>query len=229
MSTPAAKRRRADTASAVLRKPFHSPVIRKPNDPSSGPDGRSTQGPSKTPDAKNQVADDDVYSPSSPSVLARPPQPQAQAQALRQARSFGALRQNQTPKKVFSNSPLKFKTPVQSSAGKRKRASLETPESKGSAVANDDKPGASLLALVSVHRHTAQDAALKDLDRRLETVRQARRIEDTSGGNGRREEPIDQELRELVGKWKGACRTAAEELFDSVKDRVEKYVAATLA
>lgn len=229
MSTPAAKRRRADTANAVLRKPFHSPVIRKPNDPSSGPDGRPTEGPSKTPNAKNQVADDDVYSPSSPSVLARPPQAQAQAHALRQARSLGTLWQNQTPKKAFSHSPLNFKTPVQNSAAKRKRASLETPENKGSGVADDDKPGASLLALVTAHRHTAQDAALKDLDRRLETVRQARRIEDASGGNDRREEPIDQELRELVGKWKGACRTAAEELFDSVKDRVEKYVATILA
>lgn len=221
MSTPAAKRRRADTANAVLRKPFHSPVIRKPNDQSTASAGTSAEGTSKTPDAKSQLADDDVYSPSSPSVAARPPQ----AQTLRQARSFGALRQSQTPKKFSSAPPLKFRTPVQSGAAKRKRASRETPGTRGSAVEDDGKPGASLLALVSAHRHTAQDAALKDLDRRLETVRQARRIEDASGGDGRRGGRVDQELRELVGKWRGACRTAAEELFDSVKHRVEKYVA----
>lgn len=64
---------------------------------------------------------------------------------------------------------------------------------------------------------------LKDLDRQLDTVRQARRIEEASERK-RPGEPTDQELRDLVVKWKGASRLAAEELFPIVKERVEKYV-----
>lgn len=99
------------------------------------------------------------------------------------------------------------------------------------AAASDDNddggaaedPGGALLALVKAHRHTAQDAVLKDLDRKLETVRQAKRIE-VASDRERPGEAVDQALRDLVSKWKGASRMAAEELFEIVRERVAKYV-----
>lgn len=214
MSTPAAKRRRADAANAVLRKPFHSPVIRRPDDAD-----LEEKGASKTPNSKSP-ADADVYSPSSPSIPGRPPQPQAQN--LRPARSLNALRQCQTPNRPFFRAPLNVKTPVQHGAAKRKRSSVETPaaddDHKGE---DDDKPGSSLLVLVRAHRHAAQDATLRELEEKLETARQARRIEGNSAAHPP-DAPVDQELRELVCRWRSAARTAAEELYEVVRERVDK-------
>lgn len=103
----------------------------------------------------------------------------------------------------------------------------KTTEDAATAAADDDygdhHPGGALLALVKAHRHTAQDAVLKDLDRKLETVRQAKRIEVASEGE-RPGEAVDQELRDLVIKWRGASRMAAEELFEIVRERVAKCV-----
>lgn len=87
----------------------------------------------------------------------------------------------------------------------------------------DDHPGAAILALVRDHRHINDDAVLKDLERKVDMVRQARRIEDASKKE-RPGQPVDEELRELVGKWKAATRTAAEEVFVVVRERVAKYV-----
>lgn len=64
---------------------------------------------------------------------------------------------------------------------------------------------------------------LKDLERKVDMVRQARRIEEASEKE-RPGKPVDQELRELVEKWKAASRTAAEEVFVVVRERVAKYV-----
>lgn len=104
-----------------------------------------------------------------------------------------------------------------SSAVKQKRSTSRMLAGEDGA---DDQPGSGFLALIRAHRHTAQDAVLKDLDRKLETVRQAKRIEESSEKTcpGR---PIDQELRDLIVKWKAASRVAAEELFESVKERVD--------
>lgn len=47
----------------------------------------------------------------------------------------------------------------------------------------------------------------------VELVRQAARIEKSSESN--------EKLEELVRKWKGACRLAAEELFELIRVRVD--------
>lgn len=57
----------------------------------------------------------------------------------------------------------------------------------------------------------------------LETAEQARKIERES----RKRDPdgeMDGELVELIEKWRGASRLAAEELFGKVRDRVNRYV-----
>ena len=56
---------------------------------------------------------------------------------------------------------------------------------------------------------------LRELRAELDTVEQARKIES-------KEE--DEELVGLIGKWKGAARAAAEEVFKKVNDRVNRYV-----
>lgn len=199
MSTPAAKRRRLDAANVTLRKPFHSPLLRRPD----------AAGTSKSPEQTHSTAAEDVYSPSS----------SPSGRAIRPARSLGALRQ--TP--LGPSSPLNFKKPSQRSGVKR------TEPASGAAVeqddGNDDHPGGALLALVRAHRHTAQDAVLRDLDRKLGIVRQAKRIEEASEGE-RPGEAVDQELRDLVVKWKSASRMAADEVFEIVRERVAKYVRA---
>ena len=55
---------------------------------------------------------------------------------------------------------------------------------------------------------------LKELKAELDTVEQARKIET-------KEE--DEELVGLIEKWKGAARVAAEEVFEKVSDRVNRY------
>lgn len=212
MSTPAAKRRRVDAANVTLRKPFHSPLIRRPDD--------SGGGPSKTPEqpTTDEAPVEDTYSPStSPSA----------ASTIRPSPSLTALRQTPASQRP-SCPPLKFKSPVQRGGGVVKTSKVpKTTEDAAAAAAVDDDDGdhsgSALLALVKAHRHTAQDAVLKDLDRKLETVRQAKRIEVASEGE-RPGEAIDQELRDLVVKWKGASRMAAGELFEIVRERVAKYV-----
>lgn len=90
----------------------------------------------------------------------------------------------------------------------------------GGDVQDDDDDENPFAALVRAHRTTGQDAMIKDAGRRLETARQARRIEAASerrhpGG------PVDQELRDLVARWRGAARLAADELFGMVRGRVD--------
>ncbi|CAN8101633.1 unnamed protein product [Discula destructiva] len=115
---------------------------------------------------------------------------------------------------------------MQRTAGVKRKAVAAAPRTgtgtgTGDDVANDngDHPGAALLALVRDHRHITQDGALRAIDHNIELARQARRIEDASEV-ARPGQPVDQELRELVGKWRAAGRIAAEEVFEVVKERV---------
>jgi Swi5-dependent recombination DNA repair protein 1 len=62
---------------------------------------------------------------------------------------------------------------------------------------------------------------LREVKEELDAAEQARKIETES----RKKDPegeIDGELVELIEKWKGASRQAAEELFGKVRDRVNK-------
>lgn len=58
----------------------------------------------------------------------------------------------------------------------------------------------------------------------LDVVGQARKIEVDSEKKGGEGAEVDGELRELIRKWKGASRGAAEELFGGVRDRVNRCV-----
>lgn len=62
---------------------------------------------------------------------------------------------------------------------------------------------------------------LREIKEELDTAEQARKIEKDS----QKKDPdgeVDGELVELIEKWKGASRQAAEELFGKVRDRVNR-------
>lgn len=191
MSTPAAKRRRVDAANVTLRKPFQSPMIRRPN-------AEGTPGTSNTPDAvgsKRSIAENGT--PQTPLPKAK--------QRLGPSKSYEeALRHSPQPP---------------SSPQLKRKLSLHQPFNTGRQSTkadggDDDNP---FLALVTAHKKE-QEMVIKDLDQRLETVRQAKRIEAQSKDG----EEVDQELKDLVVKWKSASRQAAEELFEMVKGRVAR-------
>ncbi|KAL1879251.1 hypothetical protein Daus18300_001830 [Diaporthe australafricana] len=199
MNTPAAKRRRVEAANSTLKKPFHSPLLtRRPNTRDN-----STPGPSTTPEpSSTKRPSEDVYSPSSPSA---PQQPQA----LRSARSSASLRHSRPA------SPLNLSIPSGLPRLPAKRKS-----SGPSEIAAGPDDGNPFLALARAHKTAGRDAIVSDLDRRLGIVEQARKIEAASE-ESRSGEPVDQELRDLIAKWKAASRLAAEELFETVKERVD--------
>ncbi|KAG4437415.1 hypothetical protein IFR05_007097 [Cadophora sp. M221] len=62
---------------------------------------------------------------------------------------------------------------------------------------------------------------LREVKEELDTAEQARKIEADSHKKDTEGE-IDGELVELIEKWKGASRLAAEELFGKVRDRVNR-------
>lgn len=76
-----------------------------------------------------------------------------------------------------------------------------------------------------VRRQRELERELREVKERLECVEQAGKIERDSKGK----EVVDGELIELVGKWRGASRAAAEELFGKVRDRVNRYVSHILS
>tara|TARA_R110002060_G_scaffold53593_5_gene64241 strand:+ start:567 stop:866 length:300 start_codon:yes stop_codon:yes gene_type:complete len=62
---------------------------------------------------------------------------------------------------------------------------------------------------------------LREVKEELDTAEQARKIEADSQKRDS-DGDIDGELVELIEKWKGASRLAAEELFGKVRDRVNR-------
>jgi Swi5-dependent recombination DNA repair protein 1 len=69
-----------------------------------------------------------------------------------------------------------------------------------------------LYHLLKEERQLEQE--LRGLKSELDTVEQAEKIETKEK---------DEELAGLIEKWKGAARTAAEEVFERVNDRVNRY------
>ncbi|KAI9817157.1 MAG: hypothetical protein M1827_001269 [Pycnora praestabilis] len=84
------------------------------------------------------------------------------------------------------------------------------PKSISSAPSTLPKPPA-LITLLKTQRNL--ECELNSVRSTLETLEQARRIETSNE---------DSELVELIQKWKGASREAAEEMFAGVRDRVNR-------
>lgn len=141
------------------------------------------------------------------------------------------------PKTASSGSPDANSTPgsIDSTASRRREGPepAETPTKRpsgpprrkarvsygGNAAGNrHDEDDGGVLARMRTRRKEA-DEVIRAAERDLETAREAARIEAQSLAR-RPGEEIDAEMRELVEKWRAACRTAADELLGLIGDRV---------
>ncbi|KAK3945433.1 hypothetical protein QBC46DRAFT_433786 [Diplogelasinospora grovesii] len=194
-STPAAKRRRVEDANSTLRKPFRSPLINRPK-PATAATADSDVGPvTSTPSAGQR---DISRVPSTPSRLS--------SQLTR-----GPA--------VTSNS-LAF-TPVRKAEGSSS-SSIKTAAPSGRVGGGSSKSTSGSDDLLGRMNKAQKEmtAHLSEMQKELDLIRQAKRIEQSSqrkipGGE------VDGELRELIEKWKQASRQAADELFELIRGRVD--------
>ncbi|KAK3336455.1 hypothetical protein B0T19DRAFT_437217 [Cercophora scortea] len=189
-STPA-KRRRVELANSTLRKPFRSPMINRPK-----PDDDDAQ---QTGTAEPE-AEAETSTPSKPGLTP----------TLRRPRESIT---SATPTKPPSAAlPMRRVLPARSTFTASAARKTGNP-------AQHSSPADELLEQMRKTRNETS-THLREMQQRLDLVRQAKRIEEHS--NARRPgEPVDAELRELMEKWKMASRQAAEDVFELIKVRVE--------
>lgn len=186
MSTPAAKRRRIDTASQTLSKPFRSPF----------------KTPFKTP--------------------LKDAQPEGTINASTPGQNNIPLASKNTNSLLSNSAKTPSLPPPSSTSNRGPRSSKKTFTSPIAAAALNADPD--IAPMLRAQRELEKQ--LREVKEELDTAEQARKIEaeshkkDPHGG-------VDGELVELIVKWKGASRLAAEELFGKVRDRVNRYVVAT--
>ncbi|KAK0667356.1 hypothetical protein QBC41DRAFT_396081 [Cercophora samala] len=198
---PSAKRRRVDTANATLKKPFRSPMINRQAQQSPATSSVNATPTQASPSLSRSINTLSRPSASSSSSIPVTPSRPGNPSPLRPGTSSTARRPlllQRSFKPVSTPSPLKQRQ-------------------QGTTGLNNEGDG--LLQRIQ-RSHGELDQQMKKLEKELELVRQAKRIEEAS----RRKRPgeeVDAELRELVGRWKGASRLAAEELFEVVKGRVD--------
>lgn len=142
----------------------------------------------------------DAADPNSASSPAPTTAHDSTASSLQQSKSSPA-------KRTFAPAPSPF--------GFRKSA-RSTPKSPSVNVPNTDPD---MRPILKIQREL--EATLRELKEELDTIQQARKIENDSLKHGLDAE-IDGELKQLKEKWKTASRQAAEELFGGVKDRVNR-------
>ncbi|KAK4241576.1 hypothetical protein C8A03DRAFT_41059 [Achaetomium macrosporum] len=199
---PAAKRRRIEAANATLRKPFKSPLISRQQNQS------GTKTTLESPSASHSVP----ATVSTPQTSATPAPVRSQRHA---PPSAGASPLSTAPILPAGDTPeLKRSTNLNLSLSR----SLKATAGAASPGEHQDE-GSDLLHRILASQREMQ-SRLRETQKRLDLVRQARRIEQASFAK-RPGEPVDAELRELVEKWKRASRLAAEDLFGLIKERVE--------
>ncbi|KXH26822.1 DNA repair protein Dds20/Mei5 [Colletotrichum nymphaeae SA-01] len=232
MFTPAAKRRRVDAANETLRKPFRSPLVQR--DRGRGP------GPGPGPERTREVSTADAAAVEDPaaggnddcdSAAAATTDPAA-ASSPSSARGAAtttprhATEKFATPGKrgvsgTFTSTFTSTSTPtrrpfsVPRARGLQLTGASPSPlrttaatGSYGGAGARKTGPGLGFVGGGSKSEREAEG--------REEILRQAERIRGPVG-----EGETDEELVELIGKWRAASRIAAEEVFEGSKERVE--------
>ncbi|KAJ0303397.1 hypothetical protein COL516b_006400 [Colletotrichum fioriniae] len=207
MFTPAAKRRRVDAANETLRKPFRSPLVQRDRGRDSGP-GPERNGDGCTADAA--AADLAAEKPPGGSVIAICCDDddttacygevydawETGATAAATRRPFSVPRARGSQLTGASPSPLRT-TAATGSYGVSARKTGAGPGLGGGGGGGGSKNE-------------------REAEGREEILRQAERIRGAVGGG-----ETDEELVELIGKWRVASRIAAEEVFEGSKERVE--------
>ncbi len=174
MSTPAAKKRRVEAASATLKKPFRSPLLNRPKQDDA--DARQLESRPSTPLKDVASAEGDRAGEAAVTGIKDQTSPD---RVHKRVKSLAMLR---TPSQVSTNG-------------------------MGGLLARLDRE------LGSTAKQLRHD---KELVEQAEGIR--RESEKKRPG-----EEVDIELKELIEKWKGASRLAADEVFGFVKERVSGY------
>ncbi|KAK4040060.1 hypothetical protein C8A01DRAFT_35932 [Parachaetomium inaequale] len=211
---PAAKRRRIDAANATLRKPFRSPLIRQQDDgqPSSSESAQNSPSTSRAP----SVASFTPVTPATPAQARR-----AVGDAAAAAAAASPLSASPSLTTTASSTPglIKRSASLTSRPGRSSRATATTKPKHGGANSNNNTAEDDLLQQLQTSQRTLT-THLRTTQTKLDLVRQARQIEQAALAK-RPGEAVDAELRDMVAKWKGVSRLAAEELFRLIRGRVE--------
>ncbi|KAH8813287.1 hypothetical protein F5884DRAFT_788057 [Xylogone sp. PMI_703] len=130
--------------------------------------------------------------------------------------------QDATSPRVGTISSLQSSMPVTKTRYPQKipqgcKGQLLSPASGRNRVLDSQDP--EIASLISTQR--VLEKQLQELKNDLETAKQAKKIESESRLKHPGDE-IDQELVELIAKWRLASRQAAEELFGLARDRVNR-------
>ncbi|KAK1970604.1 hypothetical protein LY78DRAFT_652747 [Colletotrichum sublineola] len=197
MFTPAAKRRRADTANETLRKPFKSPMVRGREEKVAGPaaaENSTASSPRPQPGEATRADSDSGTSPGSSNTT-----PTAAA-----VRQWGAGTQVTTPARQ-TVTPTRRPFSVPRPQLHPEASPFITRSSLHGAASSVTKAGGSAPG----------NKTTREAEGREEILRQARRIRGGSEGE------TDEQLVQLIGKWRAASRMAAEEVFRASRGRVE--------
>ncbi|KAB5578689.1 hypothetical protein GE09DRAFT_558351 [Coniochaeta sp. 2T2.1] len=186
-SMPSAKRRRVDAATETLKKPFRSPMVKRPQAPT-GPGITASSPATPAPIKRQQVAD------------------------LSRLSTPSRIPDRRRPGPALSASTNRFVTPSKP-ATRHCPATPFSQKKPSSTLQGIDDKDAALLDKLQRRRREAE-LKTREVEKEVELIKQAARIE--SG-----KETTNEEMRALVRKWKAACRTAAEELFELIRGRVD--------
>ncbi|KZL83254.1 dna repair protein dds20 mei5 [Colletotrichum incanum] len=200
MFTPAAKRRRVDTANETLRKPFKSPMVRDREEQVAGPAAaKNPAAPSPQPKPKGATRADSDSGASPGSTTATT----ATTAVTRPQRDVTQMR---TPVKQMA-------TPT------RRPFSVPRPQLHPGPSPSPLKPSlhGTARSVTKGGGSVSGSKTTREVEGREEILRQAGRIR--SGGEGKGE--TDEELMGLIEKWRAASRIAAEEVFEGSRERVE--------
>ncbi|KAK1690327.1 hypothetical protein BDP55DRAFT_724887 [Colletotrichum godetiae] len=236
MFTPAAKRRRVDAANETLRKPFRSPLVRdRDPGPGPGPD-RNRDGSTAAaadPAAEEEEDDDDGTAPTASTAAAVASSPSVRVATGVKTGGVAGFATTTTPRQgtTWKATPVKQKQTISTPTPTRRPFSVPRPHISQTGV-SPSPLRTTAAGFVGARRTQAPGLvggsmkSEREAEGREEILRQAERIRGvgvgavggTSAGEGGE---TDEELVELIGKWRAASRIAAEEVFEGSRERVE--------
>lgn len=233
MFTPAAKRRRVDAANETLRKPFRSPLVQRDRGRDSGP-GPERNGDGCTADAAAADLAAEKYDDGSalPTTIDHPAAASSPFAATTTTPRHATEKFTTPGKRGVSGTSTSRSTPATTATAAATRRPFSVPRARGSQLTGASPSPLRTTAATGSYgvsaRKTGAGPGLggggggggskneREAEGREEILRQAERIRGAVGGG-----ETDEELVELIGKWRVASRIAAEEVFEGSKERVE--------
>ncbi|EXF76635.1 DNA repair protein Dds20/Mei5, partial [Colletotrichum fioriniae PJ7] len=239
MFTPAAKRRRVDAANETLRKPFRSPLVQRDRGRDSGP-GPERNGDGCTVDAAaadladlaDLAAEKDDDGSALPTTIDHPAAASSPFAATTTTPRHATEKFATPGKRGVSGTSTSRSTPATTATATATRRPFSVPRARGSQLMGASPSPLRTTAATGSYGVSARKTGAvpglggggggggskneREAEGREEILRQAERIRGAVGGG-----ETDEELVELIGKWRVASRIAAEEVFEGSKERVE--------